>query len=135
MLSKQDILKILNDFPYDKNEYCIFGSSALTLYGIKEFARDVDIVCTSQLFDKITNEGKFAVTETEIKGARRLEYDENIEIIDNSELISETSIANGYNVTSLNNIKQFKLKRGKEKDIIDVAAIDKYIMKEKQNEY
>ncbi len=53
-MNKQEIISILEDFPYSRDEYWIITGSAMVLYGIREQTHDIDMGCTSKMANKNT---------------------------------------------------------------------------------
>ena len=48
-MNKQEIISILDDFQYSRDEYWIITGSAMVLYGIREQTHDIDMGCTSKM--------------------------------------------------------------------------------------
>ena len=52
-MKKEKIIEILEQFQFDKDEYCILGSGALVMYVILEESGDLDLVVNENGFEKI----------------------------------------------------------------------------------
>ena len=104
---------------YNKDDFCIDGSSILSVYGLRE-AKDLDYLSSN----KITCDEK----EINIHNEHTSQYFSDI-----NELIYNPKnyfYHNGYKFLTLNNIRKIKKKRNELKDKIDIKLIDS-ILKEK----
>lgn len=57
MLGREDILEILKGAPFLGEDCWLASGAALVLYGIKEQTRDIDLVCTTELADRLEAKG------------------------------------------------------------------------------
>lgn len=125
-MNKQDIIKRLNSFPYDKGEYWVITGSAMVLYGIREKTHDIDIGCTSVMADQLEKDG-YSYTLTE-SGNRKFVIGEDIEIFENWKFGTIEHI-DGVPVLSLDGLIEMKISLGREKDIKDITLIKEFSQK------
>ncbi|MGN1358005.1 MAG: hypothetical protein ACI4WU_01420 [Bacilli bacterium] len=52
-INKNDILKILEQYDFDPQEYIIISGAALVLQGVKEYTSDIDIAVSNKLYNQI----------------------------------------------------------------------------------
>ena len=125
-MNKQDIIKRLNSFPYDKGEYWVITGSAMVLYGIREKTHDIDMGCTSKMADQLEKDG-YSYTLTE-SGNRKFVIGEDIEIFENWKFGTIEHI-DGVPVLSLDGLIEMKISLGREKDIKDITLIKEFSQK------
>ena len=123
-MNKQEIISILNKFPYSRDEYWIITGSAMVLYGIRDETHDIDMGCTSRMADQLEADG-YSSTLTE-SGNRRFKIGENIEVYEN--WIRDTiSMVDDVPVISINGLVMMKQQLGRDKDIKDITLIKEYM--------
>lgn len=124
MLNKQNIINILNEKQYPKNEYWITAGSGLVMHGVKFETKDIDIGGSTFLVEMLIKEGaKFRVAND---GTRIIIVNDDIELLENwcGDCVTEI---NGFFVTSLNEIRNQKVKLNRPKDWDDIKLIDDFI--------
>lgn len=123
-MNKQDIISILNDFPYSRSEYWVITGSAMVLYGIREKTHDIDMGCTSKMADMLETDGyPYSLTES---GNRKFKIGENIEVFEN--WIKDTiDIVDNIPVISIKGLVLMKQELGRDKDKKDIALIKEYL--------
>lgn len=124
MLNKVEIERILKDLNLPKNEYSIVAGAALVMHGVREFTGDIDLGCTSMLFEKIIARGYKAATKP--SGDRYLSINESVEVFENW-LPMKIVMINELPVGSLESIKKMKQELGRDKDIRDIELIDSFL--------
>ena len=125
-MNRQDIIKRLNSFPYDKGEYWVITGSAMVLYGIREMTHDIDIGCTSRMADQLEKDGYVpSITES---GKRKFIIGDDIEIFENWKYGSVERI-DDIPVLSLDGLIEMKISLGREKDIKDITLIKEFRQK------
>lgn len=124
MINKEDIIKVLMNLNLPTNGYWILAGSALVMHGVKRQTRDIDIGCTTELFEQLMMEGY--KIKMNLDGTRSLNINELIEVFENWN-VEVIEIINKLPVGSLLSIKKHKLRLGREKDIKDITLIDKHI--------
>jgi len=93
-MNKDDLLKLLEELDFPKDQFYILSSGCLVFYNLRDMANDLDLCITENLFEQIKNK-----------------YDLNAEK------------KNKYGSI----IRDFKVKRGLPKDLVDVKKIDDYL--------
>ncbi|MBL4938544.1 hypothetical protein JK636_22835 [Clostridium sp. YIM B02515] len=51
MLNKESIIKLVKDLDLPPNEYWITSGAALVIHGVKENTADIDLGCTTNLWN------------------------------------------------------------------------------------
>ena len=122
MFEKLSLLNRLRKLPFSEKEYWVVAGGAMVLHGFRPQTRDIDLGCTTLLADKLQRQG-YAVSYCE-DGTRKILYSENIEIFKN--WIEDTvEIIGGVPVVSIDGLIEMKKKLGREKDLEDIARIEK----------
>ena len=75
-LNKDDIIKILNDYHLDKNNYLVISGAAMVLLGIKEYTTDIDIAVTDEYYSYLLSNYNCTYERTN-------EFNHNCYLIDN----------------------------------------------------
>ncbi|MCH5287076.1 MAG: hypothetical protein J1E43_06620, partial [Christensenellaceae bacterium] len=89
---------------------------------LKPQTQDIDLGCSTLLADQLEQQG-YTVSRC-ADGTRKILYDENIEIFENwIEGMVET--ISGVPVVNADGLIQMKQKLGREKDLADIALIEK----------
>ena len=125
-MNRQDIIKRLNNFPYNKDEYWVITGSAMVLYGIREMTHDIDMGCTSRMADQLEKDG-YVPTLTE-SGNRKFLIGDDIEIFENWKYGSVERI-DDIPVISLKGLIEMKEDLGREKDYRDISLIKEFMEK------
>lgn len=122
MFEKLSLLRRLRKLPFSEKEYWVVAGGAMVLHGFKPQMRDIDLGCTTLLANKLERQG-YAVSYCE-DGTRKILYSENIEIFEN--WIEDTvEIIGGVPVVSIDGLIKMKKKLGRQKDLEDIALIEK----------
>ncbi len=122
MFEKLSLLRRLRKLPFSEKEYWVVAGGAMVLHGFKPQTRDIDLGCTTLLANKLERQG-YAVSYCE-DGTRKILYSENIEIFEN--WIEDTvEIIGGVPVVSIDGLIKMKKKLGRQKDLEDIALIEK----------
>lgn len=124
MLTKKDIIQLLNQASFDPNEYWVTTGAAMVLYGIKEMTRDVDLGCTTKMADQLEKEGYYV--EVAPNGNRRIVFSPLIEIYENwiaDKVVSVEDIP----TVSIDGLIAMKKQIGRKKDAEDIALIQKFL--------
>lgn len=122
------------DWPAD--EFVVVGSGPLAIRGIRE-AKDLDIIVTEKLWDKLTEDHVPTVNEW---GVERATVAEDVEILNpaqslfgNSdvatmkEIFDTADVFDGVKFINLDYLKKIKAKLGRKSDLRDIALIDGYL--------
>jgi hypothetical protein len=128
----------LKDLNLPFGQYILVGGSALAARNIRE-TKDLDIAVLPKLFEHLLEEGWVLDDVYRSKWNRRRVIKEGVEIypdmylekadvfLNVEELISGAEIINGFPFQNLDHLKMCKLDTGREKDLVDVALIEKYL--------
>ncbi len=122
MFDKQSLLQRLNELSFPEKEYWVVAGSAMVLHGFRSQTHDIDLGCSTLLADKLERQG-YCVSHCE-DGTRKILYSENIEIFENW-IEGTVEIIRGVPVVSVDGLIQMKTKLGREKDLADIALIEK----------
>lgn len=119
-MNKNEILELLFQFPYSRDDYWLITGSAMVLYGIKEQTSDIDMGCSTVMADQLEKAGySYEITES---GNRWFKYDDKIEIFENWINDTVTEI-DGIPVITLQGLLEMKQELGREKDKNDIKQI------------
>lgn len=122
MFNKHSLLQRLKELSFPEEEYWVVAGGAMVLHGFRPQTRDIDLGCSTFLADKLEQHG-YGVSHCD-DGTRRILYSEDVEIFEN--WIEDTvEIVSGVPVVSVDGLIQMKKKLGREKDLADVALIEK----------
>lgn len=128
MLNKVSIIKIIKDMELPLNEYWITSGAALVIHGVKEDTNDIDLGCTTSLWEHFLQKGcNYRVEED---SSKIMVINNSVEIIKDW-FVDEIEFIYGLPVSSLESIKKQKFKLGREKDIRDIKLIDEFIKNRK----
>lgn len=122
MFDKYSLLQQLQSIPFSKEEYWVVAGGAMVLHGFRLQTQDIDLGCSTLLADKLEQQG-YAVSYCE-DGTRKILYSENIEIFENW-IEGTVEIISGVPVVCVDGLIQMKRKLGREKDLADIALIEK----------
>lgn len=122
MFDKYSLLERLQELSFSEKEYWVVAGGAMVLHGFCPQTHDIDLGCSTLLADKLEQQG-YAVTRCE-DGTRRISYSENVEIFENW-IEGTVEIISGVPVVCVDGLIQMKKKLGREKDLADIALIEK----------
>ena len=122
MFDKQSLLQQLGELPFPKTEYWVVAGGAMVLHGFRAETRDVDLGCSTRLADELEWQG-CAVSRL-ADGTRKIAYSEHIELFENW-LEGTVETVRGIPVVSVDGLIEMKRKLGREKDLADIARIEK----------
>lgn len=119
-----------------KDQFMVLGSGILAALGIREVG-DIDLLVKPALFDKLRNEGwKYEVIEIEGRPREKISHG-IVEAfkdfwweggsLEPEEGIAKAEKINGVNFIPLHILLEVKKTMGREKDIRDVALIERYL--------
>jgi hypothetical protein len=128
MLYKESIIKIITDMNLPLNEYWITSGAGLVIHGVKENTKDIDLGCTTNLFEYFLEKGYTCRVEKD--NLRIVEINNSIELIENW-FVDKIEFVEGLPIGSLESIKKQKVKLGRSKDIKDIKMINEYIKSRK----
>ncbi len=124
-MKKIELLNLLKELNFPKDEYYVLSGASLVLRGIKEEANDLDLCISAELFNQIKD--KFNLTDERKNECGFYKINDNLEIVVDKKEDFKMEIGEKYNLEDLQTILDFKLKRNKPKDKDDIENIKKYL--------
>lgn len=124
-MKKIELLNLLKELNFPKDEYYVLSGASLVLRGIKEEANDLDLCISAKLFNQIKD--KFNLTDERKNECGFYKINDNLEIVVDKKEDFKMEIGEKYNLEDLQTILDFKLKRNKPKDKDDIENIKKYL--------
>lgn len=122
MFDKQSLSQRLKELSFPEKEYWVVAGGAMVLHGLRPQTHDIDLGCSTLLADRLEQQG-YCVSHCE-DGTRKIVYSEDIEIFENW-IEGKIEIMNGVPVVSVDGLIQMKKKLGRDKDLADIALIEK----------
>ena len=122
MFDKHSLLQRLQNLSFSEKEYWVVAGAAMVLHGFRPQTPDVDLGCSTLLADKLEQQG--CVVSLCEDGTRKILYSEDVEIFENW-LEGKVEIISGVPVVCVDGLIQMKKKLGREKDLADIALIEK----------
>lgn len=128
-MNKEEILKLVESLNFPKEQFYILSSACLTLYGLRDKAKDLDLCITEELFEKIKE--KYDLNDSKKNECNFYKLNDLVEVVVNKkeEFANKYDIKEGYQVQKLEIMRTDKAKRGLPKDLKDIANIDEYLKK------
>ncbi len=130
LLGREDVLSIARGIEFMGPECWLTSGAALVLFGVRENTRDVDLVCTKELADRLEAEG-YPFRRDGLDNTRIFSINEHVEVLEDWETEEVVEIE-GLRSASLLSIRKQKEALGREKDLRDIALIDGFIVKEER---
>ena len=122
MFEKHSLVKRLKELSFPETEYWVVAGAAMVLYGFRPETHDIDLGCSTLLADELERQG-YPVSRYE-DGTRKIVYTEDIEIFENW-IEGTVEHVDGVPVVSVDGLIQMKRKLGREKDLADIALIER----------
>ena len=122
---KDDLLKLLEELNFPKNEYYVLSGASLVLRGIRKEAGDLDLCISLDLFNQIKD--KYGLTDDKKNECGFYKISDNLEVVVNQKENFKMENGEKYNLEDLKTILDFKIKRNKPKDQKDIENIKKYL--------
>lgn len=129
---KVNIIEKIKELNFPPDQYVVVGSGILEALGIRK-AADIDMAVTPKLFETLLATGEW---ETEEKYGKIFLKKDGFDISSKlsqpnyptttEEAIESALVIEGIPFMNLEELKRFKLSRGREKDKADIALIEKY---------
>lgn len=126
-MKKVELLNLLKELNFPKDEYYVLSGASLVLRGIREEANDLDLCISEELFKQIKD--KYNLTEEKKNECGFYKINDNLEIVVDKKEDFKMEIGEKYNLEDLQMILDFKIKRNKPKDQKDIKNIKKYLEK------
>lgn len=126
-MNKIELLNLLEELNFPKDEYYVLSGASLVLRGIREEANDLDLCISEELFKQIKD--KYNLTEEKKNECGFYKINDNLEIVVDKKEDFKMEIGEKYNLEDLQTILDFKIKRNKPKDQKDIENIKKHLEK------
>jgi hypothetical protein len=132
-----DTFAKLKELNLPEGQYAVIGSGTLAARGIRE-ARDLDIVALPPVFKELEKRGGWK-KKWFFRGllTRKVIQKDGVEIFSNyrykhfkpktEDIIRRADIIQGFPFVSLDDFVKFKWELGREKDLVDIALVDRYL--------
>lgn len=130
-MKKIELLNLLKELNFPKDEYYVLSGASLVLRGIREEANDLDLCISEELFKQIKD--KYNLTEEKKNECGFYKINDNLEIVVDKKEDFNMEIGEKYNLENLQTILDFKLKRNLSKDQKDIENIKIYLGKTHTN--
>ena len=124
-MNKKELINILNELNYPKDEYYLLSSGCLMLYGMREKINDIDLCISEELFDTLKK--KHNLTEDKKNECGFYKVNDYLEVVVNKKEDFKCDIKDGIPVEKLTSILEYKLSRNLEKDQEDIKNIKNYL--------
>lgn len=122
MLDKCSLLQRLRELPFSEKEYWAVAGAAMVLHGFRPETQDIDLGCSTLLAEELERQGHEVLRLED--GTREIRYSEHVEVFEN--WIEDTvEVIGGVPVVSVDGLIRMKKKLGREKDLADIALIEK----------
>ena len=108
-----------------KDEYYVLSGTSLVIRGIKEQAGDLDLCISRELFEQI--KAKYNLTDDKKNECGFYHINDSLEVVVVEKEKFNMEVCEPYNLEDLNTILDFKIKRNKPKDQVDIERIKKYL--------
>ncbi len=129
-----NIVRKVKELNLSGGSYVVVGSGTLAALGIRE-AKDIDLVASREVYARLKQEGweeKFhddgsSFLEHDIYEASLTwdSKDNNPNLID---LLQDAHIVDGVPFVNVRRLMEWKKRKGREKDIVDMALIQRYLI-------
>ena len=126
-MKKIELLNLLKELNFPKDEYYVLSGASLVLRGIRKEANDLDLCISEELFNEIKD--KYNLAEGNKNECGFYKINDNLEIVVNKKEDFKMEIGEKYTLEDLQTILDFKIKRNKPKDQKDIENIKKHLEK------
>lgn len=124
-MKKVELLNLLEELNFPKDEYYVLSGASLVLRGIREEAGDLDLCISEELFNQIKD--KYELTDEKKNECGFYKISDNLEVVVDQKEKFKMEEGEKYNLEDLKTILDFKIKRNKPKDQKDIENIKKYL--------
>ena len=125
-MTKEDIFKKLEILKNDKDSFIVISGASMVVQGVKEETNDIDIAVNDKFIEKYES----------ISKVKRVHFGNNVYVYDDFDFSKnfynkdKVININGYNFSTLEDIRNLKLFLNRPKDRKDITKIDLFIAKE-----
>lgn len=124
-MDKSELLKMLKELNLPKDEYYVLSGASLVIRGIREKCSDLDLCISEELFEQIKD--KYELTDDKKNECGFYHISDMLEVVVDEKSKFNMEEGSEYNLEDLNTILDFKIKRNKPKDQVDIENIKKYL--------
>ena len=125
-MNKKEIIDVLKSYNFDNSKYLVISGAAMVLYGIKGTTNDIDIAITKDYYDYLLNNYKCNFDGLNKQGNPCYLIDDCINFGPNYYSDNKVIIDN-IPVQSIKELLELKKYLNRDKDIIDIEKIEKYM--------
>ena len=129
-MNKLEIIGLLKELNFPKDEYYVLSGASLVLRGLKENAKDLDLCISEELFNQIKD--KYFLTDNKKNSCGFYEINDKLEIVVDKKENFKMEKGDMYNFEDLQTILNFKINRNLPKDQKDIENIRKYLENNKK---
>lgn len=122
-MNKKEIINILKELNFDKNEYMVISGASMVLQGIKKTTNDIDLAVSDSLLEYIKNNYEYDIDEHGAYSFKKDKVDVLNMFFEKKYLI----MVKNYPVMNPEGIIEIKKMMNREKDIKDIDLINKYL--------
>lgn len=122
VFDKPSLIQRVRELAFPDKEYWVVAGGAMVLHGFRPQTHDIDLGCSTLLADQLERQG-YAVTRC-ADGSRKIVYADDVELFENW-LEGTVESIGGVPVVSVDGLIEMKRKLGREKDLADIALIEK----------
>lgn len=131
-MNKEEILVLLNKYPFPQNEFIIISGAAMVLLEIKKETNDIDIAVSPSLFNKLLENYDCKFEKVDQFNNKIYFIDDIINFGQNYFDVDYLTYQN-YQVQTPQAIKVLKKNLNRTKDQRDIMLIDKYLKNKTNN--
>ena len=124
-MKKVELLNLLEELNFPKDEYYVLSGASLVLRGIREEAGDLDLCISEELFNQIKD--KYELTDEKKNECGFYKISDNLEVVVDQKEKFKMEEGEKYNLEDLKTILDFKIKRNKPKEQKNIENIKKYL--------
>ena len=122
IFNKENILKTLNKYNFDSQNYIVISGAALVLQNVKEYTSDIDITVSNELYNQLLKKYSFTF-EKEIENYNVWFIDNIINFSNHYYEKIEYIELFGYKVQTIKSVLKLKKQLNRSKDKKDIQHI------------
>lgn len=133
-MSNNDLFQRVKELKLAIGKYALFGSAPMGVRELKECS-DIDLIVDEEIWEEYKNKPgwNYQITENGVEhiesqdGKIELWHDWRPWYQDNGRFINDAEIIDGLPFVKLDYVLEWKKKFGREKDLKDIEAIEKFL--------
>lgn len=139
-MTRQEIIAKVHELKLPKNSYVVFGSGPLAAAGIRE-AGDIDLYVNQDVLNSLIQAGWRQIhkgpgdapyTRDDYEAHANWDFSPYAPTLDH--LLETAQVIDDVAFASLEEVRRWKFESGGEKHLADVARIDEYLAREKDQD-